>query len=410
VWYSWVVPRFEPFAGLRYDPAIPLDRVIAPPYDIVDAGERARLADRHLANAIHVELPVDDPRTGLDRYQAAASYLARWLEEGVLQRESRPAFYAYRMTEPGGNVTTGVIGALGCDPAGSDVLPHEQTMPKDTTDRLDLLRAAKANLSPIWGLSLSPGVAKTYQVDGPPTAEATDDDGVVHALWVLDDPAVTEAISAGVAEAPLVIADGHHRYHTALSYQAERQSAGGSAAADGAGSDGSGGYHSIMAFVVELAEDQLSVGPIHRTIAGLPDGLDLAGTFGQWFDTVHVGPADETLVDAVADSEALALVTADDVWLLTPREETYTEAGSDLDSSLIALVVDQIPGVTTTYHHDWHSAIAAVNAGQAGAAVLIRPVTVGQIGEWAHAHRRMPPKSTYFHPKPRTGMVFRSVD
>ena len=86
-----------------------------------------------------------------------------------------------------------------------------------------------------------------------------------------------------------------------------------------------------------------------------------------------MGPADATLVDAVADSEALALVTADDVWLLTPREETYKEAGSDLDSSLIALVVDQIPGVTTTYHHDWHSAIAAVNAGEAGAAVLIRP-------------------------------------
>jgi uncharacterized protein (DUF1015 family) len=411
VWYSWDVPRFEPFTGLRYDPAIPLDKVIAPPYDIVDAEERARLAGRHLANAILVELPLEDPRTGLDRYQSAAAYLARWMEEGVLQREARPAFYAYRMTEPDGNATTGVIGALGCDPGGSEVLPHEQTMPKDTTDRLDLLRAAKANLSPIWGLSLSPGVSKTYAIDGPPTAEATDDQGVVHALWVLDDPAVTEAITAGVAEAPLVIADGHHRYHTALAYQAELKASGGSRAeGDVAGSDGSGGGNAIMAFVVELSEDQLSVGPIHRTLSGLPDDLDLAETFGQWFDTVHVGPADDTLVDAVADSEALALVTADDVWLLTPREETYTEAGSDLDSSLIALVVDQIPGVTTSYHHDWHAAIAAVNAGVAGAAVLIRPVTVGQIGEWAHAHRRMPPKSTYFHPKPRTGMVFRRVD
>ena len=116
VWYSWVVPRFEPFSGLRYDPAIPLDQVIAPPYDIVDAEERARLAGRHLANAIHVELPVDDPRTGLDRYQAAAAYLARWIEEGILQREGRPAFYAYRMTEPAGNTTTGVIGALGLRP------------------------------------------------------------------------------------------------------------------------------------------------------------------------------------------------------------------------------------------------------------------------------------------------------
>lgn len=307
------MPRFEPFSGLRYDPAIPLDRVIAPPYDIVDAEERARLAERHLANAIHVELPVDDPRTGLDRYQSAAAHLARWIGEGILQRDSAPAFYAYRMTAPGGGTTTGVIGALGCDPGGDDVLPHEQTMPKDTSDRLDLLRACRTNLSPIWGLSLSAGVSKTFEPDGPPTAEATDDDGVGHALWVLDDDAVIEAVAAGVGAAPLVIADGHHRYQTALTYQAERRAAG----------DSGGGYHSIMALVVELSEDQLAVGPIHRTLSGLPADLDLAETFGEWFDIVHVGPADPTLVDAVADSEALALVTAADLWLLTPRGDLH---------------------------------------------------------------------------------------
>ena len=115
-----------------------------------------------------------------------------------------------------------------------------------------------------------------------------------------------------------------------------------------------------MAFVVELSEDQLSVGPIHRTLSGLPAGLDLAETFGRWFDTVHAGPADDQLVDAVADSEALALVTGRRRLVLTPREETYTAAGSDLDSSLIALVSTPFPRGTITYHHDWHSAIAAV--------------------------------------------------
>jgi uncharacterized protein (DUF1015 family) len=394
------MPRFAPFAGLRYDPSIPLDRVIAPPYDIVDPEERARLAARHLANAIHVELPVEDPRTGLDRYQSAGHYLARWIEEGVVQRDAGPAFYAYRMSEPDGSTTTGVIGALVCDPAGADILPHEQTMPKDTTDRLDLLRACHANLSPIWGLSLTAGLSKFFEPEGPADAQATDDDGVGHALWVLDDPAVMAAITAAVAESPVVIADGHHRYHTALTYQAERRAALGQVPGD---------YDAVMALVVELSEDQLSVGPIHRTLSGLPADLDLADTFGQWFDTVHVGPADATLVDAVADSQALALLTAGDLWLLTPREETYTAAGSDLDSSLIALVVEQIPGAQITYHHDWRSAVAAVTAGEADAAVLIRPVTVAQIGEWAHAHKRMPPKSTYFHPKPRTGMVYRPV-
>ncbi|HEY7947258.1 MAG TPA: DUF1015 domain-containing protein [Acidimicrobiales bacterium] len=395
------MPRFEPFAGLRYDPSIPLEKVIAPPYDIVGPEERARLAGRHLANAIHVELPVEDPRTGLDRYQSAARYLARWLEEGVLQRDGAPAFYAYRMTEPSGATSIGVIGALVCDPEGREILPHEQTMPKDTTDRLDLLRACHANLSPIWGLSLTAGLSKIFEPGGAPAAEATDDDGVGHALWVLDDRAVIDAITAAVAESPVVIADGHHRYQTALTYRAERRAALGDAAGD---------YDAVMALVVELSDEQLSVGPIHRTLSGLPDGLDVAATFGEWFDTVHVGPAEESLVDAVADSEALALVTTDGVWLLTPREETYTAAGSDLDSSLIALVVDAIPGAQVTYHHDWHTAVASVNADEADAAVLIRPVTVAQIGEWAHAHKRMPPKSTYFHPKPRTGMVFRPVE
>jgi uncharacterized protein (DUF1015 family) len=228
---------------------------------------------------------------------------------------------------------------------------------------------------------------------------------VGHALWVLDDPRVIDDIAAGVAAAPIVIADGHHRYQTALTYQAECRAAG-VAVAPGTG----GGYDAVMAFVVELSEEQLSVGPIHRTLSGLPDGLDLVATFGEWFDTVHVGPADPTLVDAVADSEALALITPGDVWLLTPREETYAAAGSDLDSSLVALVVDKVPGLTTSYHHDGRGAVRAVAAGEADAAVLIRPVTVAQIGDWAHAHRRMPPKSTFFHPKPRTGMVFRPLD
>ena len=396
-----MAPRFEPFAGLRYDPSIPLEKVIAPPYDIVDAEERAVLAGRHLANAIHVELPVEDPRTGLDRYQSAARYMARWLEEGVLQRDGKPAFYAYRMTEASGASSTGVIGALVCDPGGSDILPHEQTLPKPKSDRLDLLRATRANLSPIWGLSLTAGLSKTFEPTGAPTAQATDDEGVGHTLWVLDDPAVLDAISAAVAESPVVIADGHHRYQTALTYQKERRAAVGDVAGD---------YDAVMALVVELSEEQLSVGPIHRTLSGIPEGLDLAETFGRWFDTVHVGPLEESLVDAVADSEALALVTAGGVWLLTPREETYTAAGSDLDSSLIALVVEEIPGAQIAYQHDWHSAIDAVNTGDVDAAVLIRPVTVTQIGEWAHAHRRMPPKSTYFHPKPRTGMVYRPVE
>jgi len=395
------VPRFQPFPGLRYDRSVPLDKVIAPPYDVVGPEERAVLAARHRANAIHVELPVQDNRSGLDKYHAAAQIFATWREEGVLVLEGSPVFYAYRMTDPDGGTTTGVIGALGCEGPGGDILPHEQTTPKDKSDRLELLRQCRANLSPIWGLSLSRGLAAAYEPEGPPDAEAVDDDGVTHALWVLEEPTVVEEVRRAVEGAPVVIADGHHRYETALTYQAERRTATSGAPGD---------YDLVMAFVVELSEGNLSVGPIHRTIAGVPPDVDVPQLFGRWFDTVHAGPADSHLVEAVAGSGALALVTGRGVWLLTPREQTYAEAGSDLDSSLVALVTEAIPDAEVSYVHDSRAAVAAVLAGDADAAVLIRPVTVEQISEWAHARRRMPPKSTFFYPKPRTGMVFRPVE
>ncbi|HUO48125.1 MAG TPA: DUF1015 domain-containing protein, partial [Acidimicrobiales bacterium] len=373
------MPRFEPFAGLRYDPSVPLDLVIAPPYDVVNAAQREELAARHRANAIHVELPADDAARGLDRYQAAAAILEAWMDEGLVLQDAAPAFYAYRMRTPAGEVTTGVIGALYCEQPGGEILPHEQTIPKDKSDRLDLLRSCHANLSPIWGLSLTAGLAKAYEPEDLPDAEATDDDGVVHSLWVLDDPAVVAAISEGVAQSPVVIADGHHRYETALAYQAERRHETGDAAGD---------YDAVMALVVELAEDQLSVGPIHRTLSGVPEGVDVADAFGRWFDMVQAGPVDEQLVTAVSESNALALVTGGSVWLLTPRPEAYEAAGSDLDSSVVALAVEGIDGAATTHHHDVPAAMAALASGEAQAALLLRPVTVAQIGDWAHARRR----------------------
>ena len=395
------MPRFRPFPGLRYDRSVPLDKVIAPPYDVVGPEERAVLAARHRANAIHVELPVPDTRTGLDRYRSAAQIFTTWRADGVIVPEAREVFYAYRMTVPSGRSTTGVIGALECEPPGGDILPHEQTIPKDKSDRLDLLRACRANLSPIWGLSLSRGLAAAYAPEGAAHAEAVDDDGVIHALWVLDSPRVIAEITRAVEAAPVVIADGHHRYETALTYQAERRAELGGAP---------GGHDLVMALVVELAEGQLSVGPIHRTISGIPAEVDLAELFGRWFDIVDAGPGDHHLVESVAASGALALVTGRGVWLLTPREQTYAEAGSDLDSSLVALATDAMPAASVSYVHDWRAALQAVTDGDADAALFLRPVTVEQISDWAHARQRMPPKSTYFYPKPRTGMVYRTLD
>jgi len=393
------MPRFSPFTGLRYDPArVEVAKVVAPPYDVVGPDERARLAERHSANSILVELPEPDPRTGADRYRAAAGRLADWTADGLLVRDPAPAFYPYRMTAPDGSVTLGVLGVLGLEePSVSSILPHEETLPKARTDRLDLLSATRMNLSPIWGLSLAPGLTALLDVDAVPRATAVDDDGVRHELWVVDDPVALAAVRDLVATAPVVVADGHHRLAVASNYLA------------GSGS-GTPGADGVLALVVELADEVLSVGPIHRLLSGLPDGLDLVDVFTSWFDVTRAGDFDDRTTSALGDASSLALVMASGCWLLTPKDGTAEAAGSDLLSSMVALVVAELPDHELTFANSWQDAVAAVGADVAQAAVLLPPVRIDQIGDWARAGRRMPPKSTFFHPKPRTGMVFRPLD
>jgi uncharacterized protein (DUF1015 family) len=377
---------------------------MAPPYDVITSAERVRLASRHPANSVLVELPEPDLQAGLDRYAVARALFAHWQSSGILLTDPEPCLYPYRMTDTSGRSSTGVMGALALgDPDGQgDILPHEQTLPKAKSDRLDLLRATRANLSPIWGLSMSKGLTATFDpTDDEPVADAYDDDGVRHQLWVLNDADSIAAVAAAVDAAPVVIADGHHRYETARTYAAECRTANGGQA---------GPYDLVFAFIVELAEEQLTVGAIHRTIMGLPPDFDLVGAFAQWFDVVRAGTADDRTLGALADSNSLAMVSGGDAYLLLPLEKTYEEAGNDLDSSLIAVAFSHLPPHEAMHRHSVAEAAEAVRSGDAQAAFLLRPVTVPQIEEWAHQRRRMAPKTTYFSPKPRTGMVFRSLD
>lgn len=385
------MPRFSPFRGVRYDAAVDLDRVIAPPYDVVNARERSTLAARSPENAIHLELPEPDAERDLDRYENAAHLFHSWSASGALVQDARPALYGYRMTTREGIATTGVIGALGI---GDDVLAHEETMPKPKSDRLDLLRATKANLSPIWGLSLAHGLTDLLGIEGKPTAAALDDDGVHHELWVIDDADTIAALERSVASAPVVLADGHHRYETARAYQAE------------AGSS-RGDRDAVMAFVVELAEGQLHVRAIHRLLSNLPRGVDLAQVFSPFFEVERASGPTREVAGRIGASGASALVTRAGVSVMTARPEALEEAGTDLDSRLVELALKGIEGVEVSYDAQLDDALALLEAERADAVVLVRPATVAQISSWAAARRRMPAKTTYFVPKPRTGMVFR---
>jgi uncharacterized protein (DUF1015 family) len=409
VCYDRRVPGFEPFVGLRYGPdATDLSGVVCPPYDVITEEQRRALEERHEVNCVRLELPV-----GEDRYRRAAEVLSSWRQPGgPLVADDGPSFYVYAMgfvDESGARrQTTGVLGALRL---GDGVLPHERTTPKDVADRLELLRATRTNLSPIWGLSLASGLSMLCEPAGPPDARATAD-GVHHRLWRVTAPGVVSAIAEAVSSAPVVVADGHHRYEVAGAYRASLREGEGERGGGGGGEGaGHGGPEDlVLAYVVELAEEQLAVAPIHRLLSGLPVGWDPEVVLEPWFTMAPTASADAAIGRRMAEAGAMCLVTPKGQWLLHPRPASSEAAEMDLDSSRLAVVLDGLPDVRVRYQPGWADAVTAVSAGEADAAVLVRPATVTQIAAVARAGGRMPPKTTFFTPKPATGMVFRSMD
>jgi uncharacterized protein (DUF1015 family) len=292
-----------------------------------------------------------------------------------------------------------VIGSLGLEPPGKGILPHEETTPKAKTDRLELLRATRTNLSPIWGLSPGTGLSAHLEPPSHPSERATDDDGVVHELWPITDPTQIGAIRAAVESAPVLVADGHHRFETALNYRAERQEAG----------ESPGDIDGVMALVVELTKEQLTVQAIHRLIDGLPAGFDLPAALDEWFDVTPAEPVDRTILGRMEEAEALAVLTPAQAYLARPRAKLTEAATHDLDSSRLDVALASLPPHQLVYQHGWENCAAAVASGTASAAVLLRPASVEQIAAISRGGVRMPPKTTFFWPKPRTGMVVREL-
>ncbi|MEO5679691.1 MAG: DUF1015 domain-containing protein [Acidimicrobiales bacterium] len=389
------MPRFEPFPAVRYsatagEPAA----LIAPPYDVIGPDERAALEARSSVNAVRLELPSDG-------HAGAAARFRAWMADGTLVGDSEPAFYVYRMTA-GGRATTGVLGALELEAPGAGILPHERTTAKDKSDRLGILRTTEVNLSPIWALSAAHGrLAAAARPDGlEPLASAVDDEGVLHELWRLDDPRRMAEVTAAVAAQPVLIADGHHRFEVANEYRAE------AGAASGAGA--------ILAYLVELAEEELAVHPIHRLLSDVPADLALPADLTPWFQITPAAVDDaEQLPAAMAEEGALGLVLPSGLWLARPRATTTAAADDDLDSCRLDVALVGLAGlgkaVTVSFQHGAGIVADAVRKGEADAAVLLRPATIGQIAATGAGGERMPPKTTFFWPKPRTGLVFRDL-
>jgi uncharacterized protein (DUF1015 family) len=411
-----MVPEFFPFPGVRYRPdacRARLEDLTAPPYDVIDAEARARLEAAHPMNAVHLILPRDQEPG--DRYQRAAGRLQEWRRQGVLEADP-PRLYLYRMAFTGDDgqarETIGVVGALTLSPPGQgDVLPHERTMPKPRGDRLELLRATRANLDPVWVLSMAPGLSDLLALAHvPASASCIDADGVEHCLVPLPDDTATR-VSELVGSAPVVIADGHHRYETALAFSEELRHR---------GDPGPRGADRIMALVVELAPTQLCVRPIHRLLVGA--GPDLRDRLTRVAKLTPAGPDTpeglRTLLARMDDEGDMGLVDADGLALLTLRLDVLGAALErlpaplrDVDSARLEVALGSVGAPESLdFHADPATVAAEVAKGTADAGVFLRPVSVAQIQAVAAAGERMPEKTTYFSPKPLTGMVFRPVD
>lgn len=397
-----VVPRFEPFRAHRYPVARPGDiaALVAPPYDVMDVAERDVYAAGDPHNIVHVDYPVE--RDGDDRYAAAARLLQTWVDSAAVSVDPVATFSLYRMTftDDRGRErrTVGVIGALEVvDEGSTGVRAHERTTPKAKTDRLDLTRATRANLSPVWGLSLTSGLSELLLEPGRPVATVMTADGVRHDLEVVDDPERVARIATAVSSSQVLIADGHHRYAISRTYRDEQRGAGGDGASE-----------LTMTLVQELVDDQLSIAAIHRLVAG-HGAHEVLSRLSGFYDATDAGPVSRETLAGMDSRGAICLVDGDGSGTyLVPRPGAFAGV-RNLDSARLEHALgDLMPAVT--YQHGVDEVLNRVRSGEAACAVLIRPVSLEEIRHTAETGELMPPKSTFFTPKPLTGMVWRPLD
>ena len=395
------VPRFEPFPALRYASA-DLNRVIAPPYDVLSGADLDALEAQDDHNIVHVDVPRE--RDGEGRYEAAGDRLRSWLAEGLVARDEEASFTLYRMsfTDAAGTERqiVGVMGALEVvDEGADDVLPHERVTKKASTDRLDLTRATLANMSPIWGLSLASGLTSLLIEPGEAVGSVTFD-GVTHSVERVTDPARLAAIGAMVWTDAVLIADGHHRYGVARRYRDEIREATGSTETTS---------ELTLAFVSELVSDQLSVEAIHRVYRDIDRG-ELVAALSVGFEIAAAGEVSSEMLAEMEIRGALCLVdrSGQGSWL-TPKPGVFDDIRA-LDGVWLEHLLHGM-AANVTYQHGVDELRTLID-GDASitAAVLIRPVSVAEIERTAREGLLMPPKSTFFTPKLRTGLVVRPLD
>jgi len=424
------VADVQPLKTLRYDLASvgSLEAVIAPPYDVIDAPLRAELLRRSPFNIVEVDLP--EAPGGGDPYAHAGETFETWRGQGVLVRESEPALWAleqrYRGPDGRERVRTGLFARVRVEEYGPGrIRPHERTHPGPREDRLALTRATRANLSPIFSLFDDPGDqardALARAAAGEPFAHATDHEGNANTLWRIADGEAIEGLQVALADAELLIADGHHRYETARVY------------ADEVG--GEGEHRWVLMLLCPLSDPGLTIFPTHRLLTGLAGDTDKQQAIrAALMRDFEVEPVEREQIEPPpgqpGGTVTLGYMDAfhRQPYRLTLKDQTIADAALEgmpaafrrLDTAVLeAIVLKGALGMSEddvshlrglAYSKDREDALDAVESGRADAGFFMRATPVEQVREVAEAGVSMPPKSTFFYPKVPTGLVFNVLE
>jgi uncharacterized protein (DUF1015 family) len=387
------VPRISPFAGLRFDRSRvgSYERVTAPPYDVISAGEHRRYLAASPYNVIRLDLG-NEPGAESDpeRYDRAGRDLAAWRRDGVLVAAPREAYYPYEMRfalHGRRRRIRGLVCAVELQDWGGEVVPHEHTMAGPVEDRLRLARATATNLSSIYSVFQGPNRGLADWLDAQtarePDSAMKDEDGVEHRMW--EAPADPE-VARMLERESLMIADGHHRYTTALRYRDEVRT-----------DRGAGPWDAAMMFLVDAALDDPPVLPYHR--------IQLTGAVPPEGERVRDL---EEVLESVDDADRRFGVVTHDEGALVHRLLELPGTPPTV-CRLHELVLDGRDG-ELRYTPDAVAAEEAVRAGRAVAAYLLPATHATTIRSIVDRGGRLPQKSTFFYPKPRTGMVLRPHD
>jgi len=416
-----IVPELAPFSALRFtDSAGDLSLLLAPPYDVIDARGAADLKERSEHNCVRLILPEGSPD---ERYSNAATTLGRWLSDGILAVDSEPAVYVYRQefeADGGRAERLAVFAALRLTPLDrGEVLPHERTHSGPKEDRLALTLATGAQLSPIFMVARDESSAlydlEREVVAGAPVVEALTPDGIRHSLWMVSGGRGDTMLSVASSH-PLLIADGHHRYETAL------------AAAEALGDNVKAAY--LMVCVVSQSDPGLVVRPTHRILTGppvgAPDSFDWIAALQEAFVLENLGPlspaeAEERVAGEESGSIIVVPAAGGGAWLAVARLEALRAADIPSERARIAPVVFDELILGALYGLDADRAAgagflsyardpgSAGNVSEGGCGFILPPVSLEDVWTTAALGGRLPPKSTYFEPKMPSGLLFRPL-